>query len=140
MRNADRTSVITCFVTKDDRVLLLQRSGKVGTYRARWAGVSGYLEVEDAAEQCRIELEEELGLGIEDAILEVTGQPLEVVDPKNARVWLVHPFRFALRQGVTPRLDWEHVAMRWVDPQTIQDMDTVPGLWEAWLRVSNSHY
>jgi len=40
--------VVTCFLLRraaaGDEVLLLRRSQKVGTYRGRWAGVSGYLE------------------------------------------------------------------------------------------------
>ena len=34
------------------------------------------------------------------------------------------------------RLDWEHVEMRWCPPQEMKQMNTVPGLWQAWCRVA----
>jgi hypothetical protein len=82
------------------------------------------------------ELAEELGIGSGLCIIEAEGDPLRVVDSTENRMWLVHPFRVALDPGARPRLDWEHVASKWVDPDAIRGMDTVPGLWEAWCRVS----
>ena len=107
----------------------------MGSYQGRWAGVSGYLEVDDPEDQLWTELAEELGLTRESAVLEQVGAPFEVRDRELGRAWLVHPFRLVLASGVEPRLDWEHVELRWVAPRMILDMDTVPGLWDAWLRV-----
>ena len=129
----------TIVVTRDGdaglEVLLLERSSRVGTYRGRWAGVSGFLEVADPEQQMWTELREELSLGPDQLILECAGEPLAVSDPELGRDWLVHPFRFSLADGVEPRLDWEHVQQRWVAPEMIRDLDVVPGLWEAWCRV-----
>lgn len=36
--------VVTCFLEHDGKIPLLRRSQRVGTYRGRWAGVSGYIE------------------------------------------------------------------------------------------------
>lgn len=128
--------VVTAFVARGGRVLLLKRSSQVGTYGGLWAGVSGYLEADSAAEQARIEIGEELGIVPDHVVLEIEGEPLDVLDEENLRRWTVHPFRFALNDAVEPKLDWEHVEMRWVDPDEIRSMDTVPSLWDAWLRVS----
>jgi 8-oxo-dGTP pyrophosphatase MutT (NUDIX family) len=129
------TRVVTAFVARDNRILLLRRSSKVGTYQGKWAGVSGYIEAKSPLEQVLVEVWEELGISAERFSVEAQGAPLEVEDKKNGRKWLVHPFRLALEQGTEPRLDWEHVEFIWAEPKEILDMDTVPGLWEAWCRV-----
>ncbi|MCP4601308.1 MAG: NUDIX pyrophosphatase [Proteobacteria bacterium] len=132
-----RASVVTGFLTKNQKILLLRRSSKVGTYKGQWAGVSGYIEVDEAEQQAWTELDEELGIKPENAKLEVAGDPLEIADNPSGRIWLVHPFRFSLADNVEPRLDWEHVEMRWISPKQMREMETVPGLWEAWSKVSN---
>ncbi len=134
MSSVIRAAVVTGFLTKDKKVLLLRRSSKVGTYQGLWAGVSGYLET-NPAKQAWTELAEELGIGSNDAALEKSGEPFEVSDDRTGRAWLVHPFRFTLTGNTEPRLDWEHVEMRWISPDDMRTMDTVPGLWEAWCRV-----
>jgi 8-oxo-dGTP diphosphatase len=131
-----RTAVITVFVTRNKKLLLLRRSQKVATFKGCWAGVSGYLDADTPLDQGWTELKEELGIGPNEAVLEVIGDPLEVADTQTDRIWMVHPFRFSLLDHAEIRLDWEHVDMRWSSPGTIQQMDTVPGLWEAWCRVS----
>ncbi len=136
MSSSSPTAVVTGFITNRGKVLLLRRSPEVGTYQGRWAGVSGYLETDDPSEQAWTELGEELGIGQDSATIELTGEPVEIVDPDTDRAWLVHPFRFALHAGVEPRLDWEHVEMRWIAPAQMQQLKTVPGLWRAWCRVS----
>ena len=36
--------VVTCFLEHGGEIPLLRRSQRVGTYKGRWAGVSGYIE------------------------------------------------------------------------------------------------
>ena len=131
-----RTAVITVFLTRNKKLLLLRRSQKVGSYRGCWAGVSGYLDTDDPIEQAWTELHEELGVGPDEAALDIIGEPLEVADSKADRTWLVHPFRFVLFDHAEIRLDWEHVEMNWSTPETMQHLDTVPGLWKTWCRVA----
>jgi len=57
--------VVTCFLESDGEILILRRSGQVGTYQGRWAGVSGYIET-TADEQALVEIKEEAGLSPED--------------------------------------------------------------------------
>ena len=157
--------VVTCFLLRrgaqtgkedSDEVLLLRRSGRVGTYRGRWAGVSGYVETGMAAlEQAYREMEEEVGLGRGDVRLLAEGEPLTVVDEAIDTRWTVHPFLFEMvTEGGEPgedagdltgdhkvaptgslRLDWEHTESRWVRPEEVSGMETVPGLAEALARV-----
>lgn len=136
MADEAMTNVVTCFLTRNGKVLVLKRSDKVGTYRGRWAGVSGFVETADPLDQAWIELGEEVGISRDDATLERVGEPLLVSDNDAKRRYLVHPFRFSMSAHTEPRLDWEHVALLWVFPDEIESMATVPGLYQAWQRVS----
>jgi 8-oxo-dGTP pyrophosphatase MutT (NUDIX family) len=130
------TDVVTVFLTRGPELLVLRRSERVGTYRGRWAGVAGYLEAVPPEAQARVELAEELGLLDDDVELLAAGAPVVIDDPAAARSWRVHPFRFELRPGASPRLDWEHVELRWIRPEEIAALETVPGLWKAWQNVA----
>ena len=136
MREAN---VVTCFLLRrsggSDEILLLRRSQEVGTYRGRWAGVSGYIEEADPLSQAYTEVEEETGLTREDVQLLCTGDPLEVVDAEADRRWIVHPFLFAVAHPDKIRADWEHVETRWVRPQDVPNYETVPQLDDALGRV-----
>ncbi|MFQ5925733.1 MAG: NUDIX domain-containing protein, partial [Dehalococcoidia bacterium] len=59
--------VVTCFLEHDNKIKLFRRSERVGVYRGRWAGVSGYVEEGNTPyQQALEEIEEETGLGEED--------------------------------------------------------------------------
>jgi 8-oxo-dGTP diphosphatase len=130
--------VVTCFLLRrpasGDEVLLLRRSQRVGTYRGRWAAVSGYLEAEPLVQAYR-EIEEEAGLAADEVTLLRAGDPLVVVDTEADRRWIVHPFLFEVRPDAQVRVDWEHTEARWVQPEEVFAFDTVPQLAEALTRV-----
>ena len=132
-------NVVTCFLLRrsggDDEILLLRRSQQVGTYRGRWAGVSGYIEETDPLAQAYTEMEEEAGLTREDVQLLRTGEPLEVMDAEADRRWIVHPFLFEVREPSRIRADWEHVETRWIRPEEVFQYETVPQLAETLMRV-----
>jgi 8-oxo-dGTP diphosphatase len=134
-----QANVVTCFLLRrsggDDEILLLRRSQQVGTYRGRWAGVSGYIEETDPLSQAYTEVEEETGLVKDDVRLLSTGDPLEVVDAEADRRWIVHPFLFEVRELARIRADWEHTETRWIRPEEILQYETVPQLAEALMRV-----
>jgi 8-oxo-dGTP pyrophosphatase MutT (NUDIX family) len=127
--------VVTVFITLGGKVLVLKRSGEVRTYKGHWAGVSGYLESGDPLKQAYEEMFEEIGLEKEDVSLVKTGKPLEVFDPVGEHAWRVHPFLFVVHSPDKIRLDWENVEMRWVLPEEIIQLQTVPALKEALERV-----
>ena len=134
-----QANVVTCFLLRrsghEDEILLLRRSQQVGTYRGRWAGVSGYIEETDPLTQAYTEVEEETSLIREDVLLLRTGEPLEVVDAEADRRWIVHSFLFEVREAVRIRVDWEHTETRWIQPKDIFQYETVPQLAEALMRV-----
>ena len=127
--------VVTVFLTHRSKILVLKRSGEVGTYKGHWAGVSGYLESSNALDQALTEMAEELGLNEEDVTLLKAGKPLEVVDRTRGRAWRVHPFLFVVHEPDKITLDWENIEMRWILPEEIVQFQTVPALKEALERV-----
>ncbi len=133
------SSVVTSFLLRrgpgGPRLLFLRRSARVGTYRGRWAGISGYLEDADPLAQALREIEEEAGLPPSAVQLLRAGRPLPVPDPRLGRLWIVHPFLFEVAQGQAPRLDWEHTRARWARPETVFRLPTVPRLPETLQRV-----
>jgi eIF-2B alpha/beta/delta-like uncharacterized protein len=127
--------VVTAFLKFGDEILLLRRSDAVGSYRDLWAGVSGYLETgEDPLKRVFKELEEETSLPPESYKLISRGDPFPVIDEGIGVIWLVHPFLF---ETSTPliKTDWEHKESRWVKPEDLEKLRTVPKLAEALERV-----
>jgi len=134
------THVVTCFLLRrdadGDRILLVQRSQKVRTYKGAWAAVSGYLEPGvTSIEQAYTELREETGLDRDDVRLLKAGAPLEVRDEAEGLHWVVHPFLFAVEHPERIRTDWEAVGWQWAVPDSIARLRTVPKLAEALAEV-----
>lgn len=121
--------VVSCFVIRNDKkILLLKRSDKVSTYQGRWATVSGYIEAGEKDDETAFkEIREELGLNTNEIELIKKGS-LVYADGK----WIVHPYLFRLRSDeIKLNLDWEHVRYRWIEPEELNNYDTVPKLKEA---------
>lgn len=124
LRNVQEKHVVTDILRHKGRILLLQRSDRVGSYRGQWAGVSGYIEAGESAEAAaKRELEEELGLG--------GARLARATDPQSFRdgevVWTVYPFLFDVRDPKV-KVDWEHRGYEWVSPEDVSKYATVPGL------------
>ncbi|MDH3451377.1 MAG: NUDIX domain-containing protein [Gammaproteobacteria bacterium] len=131
MNDLQRTEVVTAFLRHAGKVLLLRRSDNVGSYRGRWAGVSGYLEDATPLAQALREIHEETGLRTDTVHLAARAAPLEVAAPSRAKLWVVHAFLFDVDNPGSVRLDWESAECTWIDPREIGDFKTVPMLGEA---------
>ena len=129
--------VVACFLESDGEILILHRSGQVGSYQGRWAGVSGYIET-TADEQALTEIEEETSLFGEDLKLIRKGKPLTVEDDKLGVKWVVHPYLFHIKDRGKIKIDWEHKELRWIPPRDIDNFETVPKLKEVLARVYKS--
>jgi 8-oxo-dGTP diphosphatase len=130
----EEKKVVTCFLESGGEILILRRSQQVGTYRGRWAGVSGYVET-TPDEQALVEIEEEAGLSREDIELIRKGEPLTAEDEELGVRWLVHPYLFHISDRDKVRIDWEHKEARWIKPHEIANYQTVPMLEETLARV-----
>lgn len=137
-----RTPVVTCFLMnleeREQRILLVRRSQRVGSYNARWAGVSGFVEQGVTPdEQAYTEIREETGLQRDQVRMLKRGAIVEYSDPAINRHWLVHPYLFQVLVPAAIKLDWEAEEMRWILPEELQSYETVPRLHEAFLSASN---
>jgi len=137
MSNLQEKKVVSCFLESDGEILILRRSGQVGSYQGRWAGVSGYIET-TADEQALTEIEEETSLSGEDLKLIKKGRPLEVKDDKLGVKWVVHPYLFHIKDRDKIKIDWEHKEARWIQPRNIDNFEPVPKLKETLARVYKS--
>jgi len=126
--------VVTCFLEHGGKILILRRSSRVSTYRRNWAGVSGYIETNDI-DQAFSEISEETELYKKDLKLIKKGKPLEVIDKKLSRKWIVHPFLFHVKAPEKIKTDWEHTEVKWIKPGELKKYETVPGLAKALARV-----
>lgn len=136
IEGVEEIEVITAFLEREDgRILLLERSEKVGSFRGHWAAVSGFVETRTPLEQAFQEILEETALGAAD--IELLSQGAPVLARDGPRVFVVHPFRFRARRTAV-RLDWEHARAEWVDPGEIRRRRTVPKLDRAWESVASS--
>lgn len=135
--NLQEKRVVTCFLESDGEVLILRRSRQVGSYRGKWAGVSGYIET-TADEQALVEIEEETGLSQEDLKLIDKGEPLSIEDERIGIKWVVHPYLFHIEDRGKIKIDWEHKEARWIKPEEIGNYQTVPKLKETLARVYES--
>ncbi|GCF09296.1 NUDIX domain-containing protein [Dictyobacter arantiisoli] len=131
------THVVSCFLLREDspspRLLIVQRSQRVGSYHAHWAGISGFVEPNVSPdEQAFVEIGEETGLQRTQVRMLRRGQIVEYRDVELGRHWSVHPFLFAVLTPEQIKTDWEAVDMRWIEPDELTNYDTVPKLQEAY--------
>lgn len=123
VKEVERKSVVTCIVRHKGRFLILKRSERVGTYRGKWAGVSGYVEKgEEPIQTALKEMREEVGLS--DAKLMKQASVLTVRSGQT--VWDIHPFLFEVGEERVVT-DWEHTEHRWIAQSELLSFDTVPG-------------
>ena len=131
------THVVTCILLHTDRqetrMLLLRRSQKVGSYRGRWAGVSGFVEPNVLPdEQVSTEIWEETSLQRDQVRLLRRGTVVEYSDAELGRHFFIHPYLFKVLTPESIRIDWEATEMRWIDPCELPRFETVPKLQEVY--------
>ncbi|WP_436907538.1 NUDIX domain-containing protein [Halosimplex marinum] len=130
----DETHVVTVFLRNEGDVLLLRRSGAVGSYAGRWGAVAGHAEGDPAA-AAQEEVREETGIdpGAETALVR-RGDPFAVVDKDLGRRWVVHPYLFDCEvRAVEPNEETDE--FEWTAPTAILRRETVPDLWTSYDRV-----
>ena len=136
------TPVVTSFLRRNDgndpRILIVRRSQRVGSYNARWGGISGFVEKDVTPdEQAYTEIREETGLQRDQVRMLRRGPVVEYVDPSIGRHWYVHPFLFEVLAPDAVHTDWEATEMRWITPSELEHYETVPKLKEAYESAVN---
>ncbi|WP_255151956.1 NUDIX domain-containing protein [Halorarius halobius] len=124
--------VVTAFLRNRGEVLLLRRSGEVGSYSGQWGGVAGHAEG-SPDELVREEIREETGLHGKVTLVRA-GESFDVEDAERGTRWVVHPYLFDCEsRDVTP--NEETTEWAWVPPTAIRERETVPALWTSYDRV-----
>ena len=131
------THVVTSFLMRLDtgtpRILIVQRSSRVGSYHGQWAGISGFVEAGITPdEQAYTEIREETGLQSEQVRMLRRGAVVKHLDPALGRHWYIHPFLFQVLTPESIRTDWEANEMRWILPSELVNYKTVPKLLEVY--------
>jgi 8-oxo-dGTP diphosphatase len=131
------THVVTSFLMRTDmtepRLLIVQRSQRVGSYHGQWAGISGFVEPNTTPEeQAYTEIHEETGLQRGQVRLLKRGEVVEHIDPALGRHFYIHPFLFEVLTPEAIHTDWEAKTMRWIAPSELVNYETVPKLLEVY--------
>ena len=131
------THVVTNFLRRTDttpnKILLVRRSQRVGSYQSHWAGVSGFVEqnvIPD--EQAYTEIREETGLQRDQIRMLQRGAVVEYIDASINRHWYIHPFLFEVLTPDAIKTDWEATEMQWIEPSQLGQHETVPKLQEVY--------
>lgn len=148
-----RTYVVTSFLTRNGKVLILKRSDKVGSGRGLWAGVSGYIELPEwrkplnpgetvyvaaSRNQALTEIREEIGLDSRDVRLIRRGRPISATSEKFRTTWVIVPYLWEKISERPITLDWEHTEFKWICPDEFPGTGTVHGLIDTFRRVWTS--
>jgi 8-oxo-dGTP pyrophosphatase MutT (NUDIX family) len=121
--------VLTIFIEYNKKILLLKRSDKVGTYRNKWNAITGYIdEKKPLIEKIYEEIEEELGIAKKNILSYKIGKSFEFEDKKINKKWIVYPAKIKLKILPKIKLDWEHIAYKWINPNDLINYDIVPEL------------
>ncbi len=125
------THVVTNFLLRTDgnepRILIVRRSQRVGSYNARWAGISGFIEPGVTPDdQAYTEIREETGLQRDQVRMLKRGSVIEHADASLNRHWYIHPYLFEVLTPDAIKLDWEATEMRWIAPAELGNYETVP--------------
>ena len=136
------THVVTNFLMRTDgnepRILIVRRSQRVGSYNARWAGISGFVEPGVTPDdQAYTEIREETGLQRDQLRMLKRGSVIEHADASLNRHWYIHPYLFEVLTPDAIKLDWEATEMRWITPSELGNYETVPKLKEAYESAVN---
>jgi len=136
------THVVTNFLLRTDgnepRILIVRRSQRVGSYNARWAGISGFVEPGVTPDdQAYTEIREETGLQRDQLRMLKRGTVIEHADASLNRHWYIHPYLFEVLTPDAIKLDWEATEMRWIAPSELANYETVPKLKEAYESAVN---
>jgi 8-oxo-dGTP pyrophosphatase MutT (NUDIX family) len=137
------SKVVTCLLINKDKLLILKRSDKVGTYKGLWGGVAGYVEEhEEPYETALKEIKEEVGIEKKDVSLVRKCDPFTFTDYSEGKRynWTIYPFLFKIEKKDKIQIDWEHSKYKWISPLDIRRYDTVPHLKDIVFKIFDKNF
>lgn len=129
-------AVLTIFVEYEGKILMMKRSNKVSTYKGKWMTVAGYYD-EPVPIKMKIleELREELNVDGKVVKSIDVYTDFRRCDDNINKEWIIFTSRVILKRIPKIRLDWEHTSYKWVKPQELLKIDTVPSLFVSFKKV-----
>ena len=124
------TSIVTSFITNEQKILILKRSNQVKTLKCLWAGISGIIEKSDKTplSRAKIEIFEEVGIEENELKLLKSIEQLRIISPQyKNHEWNIFPFLFKAKNPKI-KLNWENSDYSWIKPNEIKNYETVPEL------------
>jgi|TARA_B110000014_G_C20112400_1_gene586348 8-oxo-dGTP pyrophosphatase MutT (NUDIX family) len=124
-----KTSIVTSFLSFNDKILILKRSEKVKSMKGLWAGISGIIENNEIPlNRAKIEIFEEVGITDKHIKLLKSNNELTIESPqyKNHQ-WVIFPFLFQTDKSEI-KLNWENSEFQWINIEQLKEFDTVPNL------------
>jgi len=128
-KNAKLAAAVIVFIKCRGKVLILKRSGKVRAYKGKWDGISGYYDRLVAPEEIALnEVREEVGIKPSLISKVRLGKKYKFTDRKIGETWIVFPITIWLKKTPRVTLNWENVSYRWVRPNRLSLLDSIPRL------------
>ena len=134
--NVRLAPVMNCIVKYRDKILVVQRSKKLGFFPGCWSGVSGFLDDKRSFKQkVKDEIQEELGIPGKMVknirLCEIFHQEA----PKYKKTWIVHPVLVEVKTDRV-KLDWEAKNYRWIRLADTKKLKLLPGFDRVLEKVS----
>lgn len=122
--------IVACVIQYGDKVLIVKRSDKVSHYNDKWDVITGYIDNPNvsAIEHTVIELEEEIGINVDDIAEIKIKDSYTYLDKQSNKTLKVFPVKIILRSMPEIKLNEENSAFKWINPQDAKDYDGVPEL------------
>ena len=130
------TNIVTSFLKKQDKFLILKRSQSVKSMKGLWSGISGVIEnQEEPVRRAEIEIFEEVGMTSNEIKLLKSGDELDIISPQNNNhKWHVFPFLFDTKK-LDVKLNWENSDYKWIEVGELEKFETVPSLENVLTRL-----
>ena len=134
IKHKSKRKVVTSFLQYNQKILILKRSDEVKTYKNRWAAISGTIEIDETPKEAALrEIKEETGLKDDEfTIINNNDVPLLIEDENQ--IWIIYTFLVKVKKDKII-FNWEHVEYSWINPEKIDEYDTVPKLKEALFKL-----
>ena len=121
--------VVTAYIFRQEKLLLLKRSEDVGHYKSMWDVVSGYLdEIKKPEEKALEEVREELGIEPEAIAHLHRGSEFSIDDKEEGMEWVIALIYVRLANDIEIKLNLENTKYIWINPDSISMYKMVPGL------------
>ena len=126
MKDSEEIPIATSILKNKDKILILKRSKKVGSFQGYWSGCSGYIEKNETAKETSLkEIKEETGISKEHLTL-LVDEKIHRIEKKTG-IWIVHSYLYETDIEKI-ELDWENDEYAWIKIDELKKYKFVPAL------------